>query len=104
MTYKLGVTNHVLSGMILQVGSFCNLVCLAASVKICATKTFFFVFFMFFCCYMKSLTWISLGSKFLRLAIWTIWMDTPPKFNVDTKNDGLESVSPFKHGNFGYLC
>ena len=30
--------------------------------------------------------------------------DTPPKTNIDTKNDGLENVSPFKHGYFGYLC
>ena len=29
---------------------------------------------------------------------------TPPKSNIDTTNDGLENVSPFKHGNFGYLC
>ncbi len=29
---------------------------------------------------------------------------TPPKSNIDTKNDGLENVSPFKHGYFGYLC
>ena len=26
---------------------------------------------------------------------------TPPKTNIDTKNDGLEDVSPFKHGYFG---
>ena len=25
---------------------------------------------------------------------------TPPKFNIDTKNDALENVSPFKHGYF----
>ena len=29
---------------------------------------------------------------------------TPPKSNIDTKNDCLENVSPFKHGYFGYLC
>ena len=29
---------------------------------------------------------------------------TPPKTNMDTLNDGLEDVSPFKHGYFGYLC
>ena len=28
---------------------------------------------------------------------------TPPKSNIDTKNDGLENVSRFKHGYFGYL-
>ena len=32
-----------------------------------------------------------------------ISMFTAPKSNIDTKNDGLENVSPFKHGNFGYL-
>ena len=26
---------------------------------------------------------------------------TPPKTNIDTKNDGLEYVSPFKHNYFG---
>ena len=29
-------------------------------------------------------------------------MDTPPISNIDTKNDGVENVSPFKHGYFGY--
>ena len=28
---------------------------------------------------------------------------TPPKLNIDTKNDGLENGSPFKHGYFRYL-
>ena len=28
----------------------------------------------------------------------------PPKSKIDTKNDGLENVSPFKHGYFAYLC
>ena len=28
---------------------------------------------------------------------------TPPKTNMDTQNDGLEKVTPFKHGNFWYL-
>ena len=27
---------------------------------------------------------------------------TPQKSNIDTKHDGLESVSPFKHGYLGY--
>ena len=27
-----------------------------------------------------------------------------PKLNIDTKNNCLEKVSPFKHGYFGYLC
>lgn len=27
-----------------------------------------------------------------------------PKSNIDTKSDGLENVSPFKHYHFGYLC
>ena len=30
-----------------------------------------------------------------------IWGFTPPKTNIDSKNDGLENVSPFKHGYFG---
>ena len=29
---------------------------------------------------------------------------TPPKTNIDTQNDGLEKVIPFKHGYFGYPC
>ena len=29
---------------------------------------------------------------------------TPPKTNMDTQNDGLERVTSFKNGNFGYLC
>ena len=28
---------------------------------------------------------------------------TPQKMNIDTKNDGLEHVAPFKYGYFGYL-
>ena len=27
-----------------------------------------------------------------------------PKTNMDTQNDGLEKVIPFKYGHFGYLC
>ncbi len=30
--------------------------------------------------------------------------NTLPKTNMDTQNDGLEKVTPFKHGNFWYLC
>ena len=30
---------------------------------------------------------------------------TPPKFNIDTKNDGFFlNVPPFKYGYFGYPC
>ena len=29
---------------------------------------------------------------------------TPPKTNLDTKNDGLEDVFSFKHGYLGYPC
>ena len=31
---------------------------------------------------------------------------TPPKTNMDTdtQNDGLEKVTPFKHGHFWCLC
>jgi len=31
-------------------------------------------------------------------------LPTPLKTNMDTQNDGLEKVSPFKYGNFWYLC
>ena len=31
-------------------------------------------------------------------------MDTPPKTNMDTQNDGLDMVTPVKHGRFWYLC
>ena len=44
----------------------------------------------------------------LRRAIYslicTAFMDTPPKTNMDTQNDGLEKVTPFEYGNFWYLC
>ena len=30
--------------------------------------------------------------------------DTPPKTNMDTQNDGLEKATPFKNGNFWYVC
>ena len=30
--------------------------------------------------------------------------NTPPKTNMDTENDGLEKVTPFKHCNSWYLC
>ena len=29
---------------------------------------------------------------------------TPPKNNMDTQNDDLEKVTPFKYGHFWYLC
>ena len=29
---------------------------------------------------------------------------TPLKTNMDIQNDGLEKVTPFKHGNLWYLC
>ena len=33
---------------------------------------------------------------------WKTWrILTPLKTNIDTKNDGLENVSPFKHGYVG---
>ena len=31
-------------------------------------------------------------------------LTTPPKTNMDTQNDGLEKVTPFKNDNFWYLC
>ena len=35
---------------------------------------------------------------------WTNQKFTTPKTNMDTQNDGLEKVTPFKNGNFWYLC
>ena len=32
---------------------------------------------------------------------WRLKFFDPLKTNIDTKNDGLEDVSPFKHGYFG---
>ena len=29
---------------------------------------------------------------------------TPPKADMDTQNDGLEKVVPFKYGHFWYPC
>ena len=29
---------------------------------------------------------------------------TPRKTNMDTQNDGLEKMIPFKYGHSGYLC
>ena len=29
---------------------------------------------------------------------------TTLKTNMDTQNDGLEKVAPFKYGHFWYLC
>ena len=29
---------------------------------------------------------------------------TPPKTSMDTQNDGLEKVVPFKYGHVWYLC
>ncbi len=44
----------------------------------------------------------------LRRAIYslicTAFMDTPPKTNMDTQNDGLEKVTLFEYGHFWYLC
>ena len=37
-------------------------------------------------------------------AIVYIQQSTPPKSNIDTKNDVVFNVSPFKYGYFGYLC
>ena len=31
-------------------------------------------------------------------------MITPPNFDIDTKNDALENVSPFKHGYDLGIC
>ena len=32
------------------------------------------------------------------------WNYTPAKTNIDTKNQGLEKVTPFKNRNSWYLC
>ena len=29
---------------------------------------------------------------------------TPPETNIDTQNDGLKIVTPFKYGHVLYLC
>ena len=31
-------------------------------------------------------------------------LSTHLKTNMDTQNDGLEKVAPFKYGHFWYLC
>ena len=36
--------------------------------------------------------------------LWKPWKITPPKSNINTKNDGFKNVSPFKYGYFGYPC
>ena len=41
-------------------------------------------------------------SEIMRLVCITY--DTLPKTNMDTQNDGLGKVTPFKHGNCWYLC
>lgn len=33
---------------------------------------------------------------------WSIIFVTPPKIDLDIKNDGVEHVSPLKHGYFRY--
>ena len=51
-------------------------------------------------------TWTFQISKKVKLSV--IWKNTnhihPRNLTLNTKNDGLENVSPFKHGYFGYLC
>ncbi len=41
---------------------------------------------------MKNPAWKDFGDSTLQ------------KTNMDTQNDGLEKVTPFKDGNFWYLC
>ena len=48
-------------------------------------------------------TWMDLAHiestrKIIKISL------TPPKTNMDTQNDRLEKVTPFKNGNFGYPC
>ena len=33
-----------------------------------------------------------------------VYCITLPKTNMATQTDGLETVTPFKNNNFGYLC
>ena len=50
--------------------------------------------------------WMSIGPLVIHM-LWLcsndvyIYIYTLCKLNIDTKNDGLEDVSPFKHGYFG---
>ena len=40
----------------------------------------------------------------LVLSLYVCCLFTPPKTNMDTQNDGVEEVTPFKNDNYWYLC
>ena len=42
------------------------------------------------------------ATRPLKVFLWSFHPSTLPKTNMDTRNDGLEKVTPFKHGNFWY--
>ena len=46
----------------------------------------------------KGCCWFSLVCRSVVLATRVKTEFTPQKSNMDTKNDGLENISPFKHG------
>ena len=58
----------------------------------------------------SSLSWDAMPWWWNEILSCQKWMDyistviTLRKNNMDTQNDGLEKVTPFKHGKFGYLC
>ena len=44
------------------------------------------------------------GPSIFRCESVSFRVCTPPKSNIDTKNDGVLNVSPFKNCYFGYPC
>ena len=57
-----------------------------------SSKQLFFVIGLVLLIYLVAPGYISLT-----------WQTTVPKTNMDAQNDGLEKVTPFKHGNFGWF-
>ena len=41
---------------------------------------------------------------FFRVSFHNFSPATLPKTKMDTQNDGLEKITPFKNGNVWYLC
>ena len=60
------------------------------------------IYLVYITCFEKK-TRLMPGNCFLKTCSFKSNV-TPPKTNIHIKNDGLEDVSPFKHGYFGYLC
>ena len=49
----------------------------------------------------ESMTHCFVQVEFSENTVWQrLPLSTPPKTNIDTQNDGLEKVTPFKNGNF----